>query len=205
MPSLVIPNIVLPSPSQAGPSPYPDLEELQRHSLEWLRSFGFLQQEDALQTYLKTNASEFIRWCYRGAGLEELFLCSDWFSWGFAHDYVFDDCEPGTEQKKNYQQLLALLQNPFAVPPQGQLAAALADILQRARTLTSPNWIRRTVQHFQDFVTSYFWKAENQAHQHIPDMATYIEMRRSCYGSIIDIDLIELALHMEIPADLYAS
>jgi len=201
---ITIPDIYCPFPSQISPH----LEHVQRHTLQWIQDFRLMQKEAALQHYLASNLSRFPCRVYPNATLEELCFIDNWVTWITLVDDWFDDSGLGTrpaDMYQLYQHLLAILQDPPLATPQGPLAEALADIWQRADSLTSSAWKRRFAQHHADFFAACRWDAENRAHKRIPDVRAYIENRRNSVANPMSFDLLDLSRHVEFPAEIYES
>jgi Terpene synthase family 2, C-terminal metal binding len=202
--SLMIPDIYCPFPSQI--SPY--LEQVREHTLEWVQRFRLIQREIARQYFLAIDISCFSCRVYPMASLEELFFINDWVGWITLFDDRFDDS--GLSARPDYmyqvhQHLLALLQDPPLVTPQGPVAEALSDVWQRADCLTSSTWKRRFAQHHADYFAACRWDAENRALQRVPDVHAYIENRRNSVANTISFDMFDLSEHIEFPTEVYES
>src|SRR5215472_13197620 len=87
MDRFVIPDIYCPFPSLISPH----LEHVQTHAQEWLNAIGLVPQGRAQSTFLTYEVPWMICGIYPNAGLEELFLCCDWYSWGFTYDDLCDN------------------------------------------------------------------------------------------------------------------
>ena len=73
---LKIPDIPCPFPSQISPH----LEQVRRHTLEWVQRFHLVQKKNALQNYLAANFAGFSCRVYSMGKLEELIFINDWVS-----------------------------------------------------------------------------------------------------------------------------
>jgi 5-epi-alpha-selinene synthase len=145
---------------------------------------------------------------YPSAGLEELFLCCDWYNWGFTYDDMCDNLEFSTQLYEFDQiqaHLLAVFQDSPLVSVREPVVAMLSDIWQRARQLTSATWQQRFARHHVEYFASLQQEFANRLHQQIPSMQAYIMNRRLTAASTVCLDLIELVHHIEIPVEVYES
>jgi 5-epi-alpha-selinene synthase len=199
MERFVIPDIFCPFPSQV--SPY--LEQVRQQAQEWIQEFRLIKGEIALRYYLTADFPLLTCRAHPRAGLEELFLCCNWYTWVFVFDDQFDDGVAGRQPESMrviYDHMLALLQDPASATPQGPAAESLANIWQRARRLMpSSVWQRRFIQHHADFFAACCRDAENRVNGHMLDLWDYIANRRNGGANPIVCDLIELAGHIQIP------
>jgi hypothetical protein len=194
--SITIPSIYCPFPSQISPH----LEDVQRHTRQWIQDFHLMQKEASLQHYLASDLSRFSCRVYPNATLEELCFIDNWVTWITLVDDWFDDSGLGRrpdDMSQLYQHLLAILQDPPIVTPEGPLAEALFDIWQRADRLASSAWKRRFAQHHADFFAACHWDAENRVYKRIPEMHAYIENRRNSVANPMSFDLLDLSRHVE--------
>ena len=201
---ITIPDIYCPFPSQISPH----LEHVCTHTLEWVQRFRLVQKEATLRYYLAADFSGFSCRVYPNGSLEELFFINDWVIWIMLFDDWFDDSGLGTQPAYMYQvhqHLLAILQDPPRVTPQGPVAEALFDIWQRADGLASSTWKKRFTQHHADYFAACRWDAENRAHKRVPDVHAYIENRRNSVANTISFDMFDLSQHIEFPAEIYES
>jgi 5-epi-alpha-selinene synthase len=209
MDHFVIPDIYCPFPSLISPH----LEQVQAHAQEWINAIGLVPQGTAQSSFLTYEVPWMICGVYPDAGLEELFLCSDWYSWGFTYDDLCDNSGPDTHELDLIQaHLLAVFQAspPASVqeaiaPTASPLVTALSDIWQQARQQTSTTWQRRFAYHHVEYFASLQQEAANRLHQQIPNVQAYIANRRLTAASTVCLDLIELVHHIEIPVEVYES
>ncbi len=202
--SIMIPDIYCPFPLHISSH----LERVRRHTLQWIQNFRLIQKETALQHYLASDLSGFSCSVYPNASLEELYFIDNWVTWISLIDDWFDDSGLGTEpanMHQVYQHLLAVLQDPPLVTPQGPLAEALSDIWRRADDLALPAWKRRFARHHADFFVACRWDAENRVHKRVPDVHAYIKNRRDSVANPMSFDLFDLSWHSEFPTEIYES
>lgn len=204
MEKVVIPGLY----SLFSPLISPHVELVRGRNLEWVKRLRLVEGETALQYYLAVDAAMYTCKVHPKAGLEELCLLCDWFSWYvILDDYVdeskfFREVEP---LQAFHDHLLSLLQDPPCLPPRGPLAEALFDCWQRTCLLTSSVWQMRFAQNLADWFASQRWEREVRTHRYPPGRDAYIQNRRKTIGFIMGSDFLELADHNEIPAEIYAS
>ena len=84
-------------------------------------------------------------------------------------------------------------------------SADLADTWSRIAPSMSRAWRRRFGRHVQEMNESWVWELPNAAANRIPDPIEYVEMRRRTGGVYWAADLVEHALGIEVPLEIYAS
>ena len=204
MTHFVIPDIYCPFPSLISPH----LEEVQAHAQKWLNTIGLVPRGIAQSTFLTCEVPWITCSIYPSAEPEELFLCCDWYNWGFTYDDLCDNVGLGRrlyELDQTQAHLLAIFQNSPPASTREPIVTALSDIWQRARQLTTATWQRRFALHHAEYFASLRQEAVNRLHQEIPSVQAHIDNRRSTSVSTVCLDLIELAQHIEIPVEVYES
>src|SRR5437667_4626739 len=84
---IVHPEISCPFPSQISPH----YETVKAHTLDWAQRLGLTPYQTALQYYQTADYPGLACRTYPRAGLEELFLVSDWLFLIFVFDDPFDE------------------------------------------------------------------------------------------------------------------
>jgi terpene synthase-like protein len=197
----VIPDIYCPFSSLISPH----LEAVRAHAREWLSVHAPVL---AQSPFLTSDVPWMVCGIYQSAGLEELCLCSDWYSWGFTFDDLCDNSGLGRRLDALEQiqaRFLAVLQEVPPVSIREPVVAMLYDIWQRARKRTSATWQQRFVYHHAEYFASLLLETTNRLEQHMPSLQAYIANRRLTAASTVCLDLIELVRHIEIPVEVYES
>jgi hypothetical protein len=197
----VIPDIYCPFPSQI--SPY--VEEVQMHSLWWVKHFRLVQREVAYRRFTTARFAWLASRVHPLAGLYELSLACDWFVCLFLFDDQFDESELGGQPERMQpilDHLLAVISKP-SVMPQGPIAEALADFWQRALSYTPEHWQKRFVYNLASYFDACRWEADNRVGERVPEVDIYMEKRWESGGMGVVFDLIDIAQHVDLPASVY--
>jgi 5-epi-alpha-selinene synthase len=133
---------------------------------------------------------------------DALQLVSDWYAWGFVHDDLCDETGLG----KNPAQMMALHARCVEILHGGtptrvdhRLTHGLWDLRKRLSTLASTIWMRRFTRSIKDYLDATVWEAINRVQGTIPDLETYLVMRRLTNALQTDTCLIELAEATHLP------
>jgi 5-epi-alpha-selinene synthase len=200
---IVLPEISCPFPSQISTH----YETVKAHTLDWALRLGLTPYQTALQYYHTADYPGLACRTYPRAGLEELFLASDWLFLIFVFDDPFDegafDNKP-QEMLAFHEHLLAVMHDSPLTTPRGPVAEAFSDIFRRAKSFASPTWLKRFQQHHAENFAAIRWQVANRERQHMPDLQAYLSNRVHAAGVLPPFDLIEIVQHREIPPEIYA-
>jgi hypothetical protein len=204
MERILLPAIYCPFP----PAINPLVEEVHKHSLEWVKRTGLIQKEVALQRFAAARFAWIAARAHPEATLDDLNLAADWQVWLFMFDDQFDDGAIGKEPERMspiLNDLLAMVMQPPLVAPERPVANALYDFWKRACSCTSRFWQARFTSHLADYFASYSWEALNRQANTIPSVKTYITNRRNSGSLATVFDLIDITQHVELPPHVYGS
>jgi len=200
-----IPEISCPFQSSLNPC----IQQVRSRMQEWLQRSHLVQDEAALQHYLeRVDVPSFACRFHSKATLEDMLLCSDWYSWAFVLDDLSDDGSLARQPEAMrlfHEHLLDVFHHPSLVSPQGPIAHSLLDFWQRLRQRTSAVWQKRFVQHHADYFAGQEQEAEHRRHNHAYDVSTYIENRRNSIGAYMCFDLLEVTQLVDISTEVYES
>lgn len=198
----------------------PNLDEARKHSKEWARQMGMLDELPGIPDGFIWNDHKFdvadVALCgaliHPKGSEHELNLTACWLVWGtYADDYfpaIYGNNRDivGAKVFNTRMSLFMPLDDstPPAVPT-NPVERGLADIWSRTAgpmSLTARTEFRRAIQ---DMTDSWVWELANQIQNRIPDPIDYIEMRRKTFGSDLTMSLSRLAQGGEIPMEIYYS
>lgn len=200
----LIPEIYCPFPSQISPQ----YEAVKAHTQEWVQLLGLTPHKAALDYYRVADYPGLACRTYPNAGLEELFLASDWHFLIFVYDDPFDEGEFDSRQQEMlafHKHVLAVMDTPFLTAPHGPVPTAFANLLQRASTSVSPAWLKRFARHHAEYFAAIRWQVANRERQCVPDPQAYLNNRVRAAGVLCSLDLIDIMQHREIPTEIYES
>ncbi|MEU8891474.1 hypothetical protein [Streptomyces sp. NPDC048442] len=215
---LNIPHIHAQFPPEL--SPYADRAEAGTRA--FVARFGLAPDEAARHHHERSLLGTLMGRAYPHAGPCELQLVTDWISCMLVLDDQFDETALGTDPvllRQVCDEVLGWLTadgsiddsadgsadgQPCGTPVHSAVAAfrpAYADLWRRTVPLTSAAWRTRLAGHIGAFFETCVWESENRLAERVPTLDEYIGMRGRALMPYLD--LIELTLHAEVPAEIY--
>ncbi|HLO49477.1 MAG TPA: family 2 encapsulin nanocompartment cargo protein terpene cyclase [Kamptonema sp.] len=198
----------------------PNLDAARKHSKEWARRMGMLDELPGIPDGFIWNDHKFdvadVALCgaliHPKGSEDELNLTACWLVWGtYADDYfpaIYGNNRDMVGAKVFNARLSAFMPLDDSTPPAvptNPVERGLADIWSRTAgplSLTARTEFRRAIQ---DMTESWLWELANQIQNRIPDPIDYIEMRRKTFGSDLTMSLSRLSQGGEIPMEIYYS
>ncbi|OJH40050.1 terpene synthase family protein [Cystobacter ferrugineus] len=185
----------------------PDIEQAQRHSLEWARQMGLATTDTAHRFLEKWNWGRLTGHCLptaRGANLD---LATDWMTWGFLYDDQF--AGPLGNQPDRVaritENMMGVLYGTSAAPREDACARGITDILQRLSSKMSPAWMARFRDDLKWFFIGVLRMTTFRNRLSQIDTRTAFEIRRLDISMDAVIDLIEVAEGFEVPEVLFGT
>ncbi len=195
-----IPEIYCPFPDEINPH----AEEVRAQSQEWAQELGMIDEPSQRIDTVSLLGCQL----HPQASLESMQLCSDWYSWVFAHDDDLDPTELGTNPEaveSFHEPLLAgLIEDSCGSHPEPRVKGFI-DIFQRASNQMPEELYTRFVEHHRDYFDGLRGEAHNRATNHIPDYHVFLPNRRRAAGVYPLLDLGELSSNICVPEDAYHS
>ncbi|WNG25444.1 terpene synthase [Cystobacter fuscus] len=185
----------------------PDIEQAQRHSIEWARQMGLATTDTAIRFLEAWNWGRLTGHCLptaRGANLD---LATDWMTWGFLYDDQF--AGPLGNQPARVaritENMIGALHATSATPGEDACARGITDILQRLSAKMSPAWMARFRDDLKWFFIGVLRMTTYRNHLSQIDTRTAFEIRRLDISMDAVIDLIEVAEGFEVPEALFGT
>jgi 5-epi-alpha-selinene synthase len=198
MKNLISTSLYCPFPSQINR--YAGI--LEGYALEWVLRFKLLANESSYQRFCKSRFFLLVASAYPHSNLEELKIANDWLSWVFIWD---DQCDL-SELKKQPEVLKTLHKRFIEILNGAELTSqdilfshALTDLRQRTLERGSIKWFRYFISCLEDYFQGCVWEATNRANGIIPDVESYIRLRRSSVGVYAVLALTEFCHQLIIP------
>jgi len=209
-----MPEFYMPWPARMNPH----VEEARVHAKAWARDMGMFdspQNADGSGTWESTFDSYdpglFVALTHPDAPVPELELLSDWYAWWF---YVYDffvlfGGYDGAGARECVPQLLALMPLDVTALPAGEPAnpveRGLADLWPRTVPTKSVEWRHRFSEHIRSLAEALMRERFNRLQDKSRVLAPveYIDTHRQAWGWSWKADLVEHALGIEIPSELY--
>ncbi|WP_433558373.1 terpene synthase family protein [Pseudonocardia xinjiangensis] len=130
---------------------------------------------------------------------EQLFLTSDWLSWGtYADDFyprVFGMSHDLAGAKLLTERLSAFMPLDLGATPEpvNAVERGLADLWPRTAESMAVPARRKFRADVERMTASWVWELQNRAVNRVPDPVDYVEMRRDTFGSDLTSSLRRLA------------
>ena len=210
---LPLPEIYMPYQFRTSPH----LEDARPREAEWGRQMGLFDSVPGLEIggvwdeerLLKIDLPHCAAMIHPDSNAEELYLSSDWLTWGtYGDDYfpaVFGASRNLAAAKACNDRLPAFMPLDLGPTPEptNPIERGLADLWQRTAEPMSMH-ARQQFRHTVEAMTaSWLWELDNQAQNRIPDPVDYVEMRRRTFGSDMTMSLARLAHTDVVPPEIY--
>lgn len=198
MNTLTIPELYCPFPSQVNK--YVDV--LEDYALEWVRRFDLLANESSYQRLIKSKFFLLAAGAYPYCELEELKIAIDWLNWVFIWDDQCDLSDLGKQPealRAFHERFLEILNGAETKITDVSLSYALYELRQRTLQAGSIEFFHRLVLGFEEWFHGYEQESSIRAKGIVPDINTYMRIRRSSVGVNIFITLTEFCNHLMIP------
>ncbi|MEH1821252.1 MAG: terpene synthase family protein [Nostoc sp.] len=198
MNQLTHPDLYYPFPSHINKY----IDVLEAHDLEWVLRFNLLANESSYQRFCKSKFFFLAASAYPDSNFEELKIAHDWLSWVFIWD---DQCDLSELKKqpeilKNFhKRYLEILNGAEVISQDTLFSHALIDLRKRTLQKASLKWFKHFVNYLEDYFCGCVQEANNRAKGIVPDVNTYIKIRRSSVGVYAVLALAEFCNQFMIP------
>ncbi|KAJ7512778.1 isoprenoid synthase domain-containing protein [Mycena galericulata] len=139
--------------------------------------------------------------CYPDAGCPQLRVCNDFLTYLFHLDNLSDDMDTrGTQSTADV--VLNSLYHPHTFRSSARVGKMTRDYYKRMVLTASPGTQQRFIETFDFFFQSVTQQALDRAAGVIPDLESYIALRRDTSGCKPSFVLIEYANNLDIPDEV---
>jgi hypothetical protein len=188
----------------------PETYRAEETTIEWLWRIGFLatpRQEAHLRSF------EF--GLYHGIATpdvehDRLVLGLMWFCWGSLADDQYDNYDWGERGGRLGGVVRAMQEivdgttsSDIGLP--NPVIAGFADFWPRLTAGLSGRGRRRIAEHFMDYMQAVAFQNTYHAAGQVPDMATFLTMRRHTIAMIFQADVLAVVCSLQIPDALWES
>ncbi|KAG6841093.1 hypothetical protein C0991_001900 [Blastosporella zonata] len=126
--------------------------------------------------------------CYPGAGYSQLRVCNDFLTYLFHLDNLSDDMDNrGTRSTADV--VLNSLYHPYTYHCPARVGKMTRDYYKRMINTASPGAQQRFIETFDFFFQSVTQQATDRANGVIPDLESYIALRRDTSGYANNLDI----------------
>jgi 5-epi-alpha-selinene synthase len=198
MQQLLSPALYCPFPSQINKH----IDVLEEYALEWVLRFNLLEDESTYKRFCKSKFFFLAASAYPYSNLEELKIAHDWLSWVFIWD---DQCDLSELKKqpeilnKFHQRYLEILNGAELNSQDTLFCRALIDLRERTLERASIKWFKYFISYLEDYFCGCVQEASNRAKGIVPDVDTYIKIRRSSVGVYAVLALSEFCNQFMMP------
>ncbi len=201
-----LPDFYMPYPLRLNPH----LASARRHNDAWAARMGF--HTEGVWTARHCSVMDFPL-CSAGIGpdgsAEELFLSSNWLTWGTYGDDYFPRAygrNVGAAQAA-VARLESFMPLDLGAPavPANALERGLADLWRRTAADLSPRGRADARTAVMRMLETWPWEQANQLQHRIPDPVDYVEMRRGTFGAELTMALSRLTREKDLPVEVFGS
>jgi avermitilol synthase len=185
----------------------PDIEQAQRHSVEWAREMGLATSDSAIRRLQAWNWGRLTGHCLPTARGADLDLATDWMTWGFLYDDQFAGPlgnQPG-QVLRITENMIDTLYSSLPEEQQNACTRGITDVLNRLSTKMSASWMARFRNHLKWFFIGVLRMSTFRNHLEQLDTRTAFDVRRLDVGMNAVVDLIEVAEGFEVPEAVYGT
>ncbi|HVV10282.1 terpene synthase family protein [Amycolatopsis sp.] len=210
---LPVPELYMPFPVRTSRL----LDAAREYSVGWAREMGFFDSLPGVEAggvwderrFVGIDLAHCASMIHADAGREQLYLSTDWLSWGTYGDDYYPLAFGGSRNLAAAKQLTDRLPAFMPLdagetpPPTNPVERGLADLWRRtAGPMAEPAraQLRAAVE---DMTQSWLWELLNQAQHRIPDPIDYAEMRRKTFGSDLTMSLGRLEVSAVVPPEVF--
>ncbi|MBB2913294.1 germacradienol/geosmin synthase [Streptosporangium becharense] len=211
MQAFTLPDFYIPHPARLNPN----LERSREHSTAWARRMGMLDaptpgggvvwDEEALA---RMDYALMCAYTHPDCDGPTLDLITDWYVWVFFFDdhflehFKYSRDLRGAKAYLDRLELFMTADGQTPPEPENAAEAGLKDLWERTVPEMSPQWRRRFVTSTHNLMVESMWELDNIDRGRVANPIEYVQMRRRVGGAPWSANLVEYAVHAEIPAGL---
>ncbi|AUS99218.1 terpene synthase [Nostoc sp. CENA543] len=196
--NITIPNLYSPFQHQFNPH----VEVLEATVFDWVLRFNLIADDSAFKRFSKAKFYLLIASCYPNCPLAELQIANDWLSWMMTWDDECDISHLSTQpevMERLHQRFIEVLNGAELTSEDSLRSHALADLRQRMFQREWAANFHYFVHSVEDYLHGCMQEAINRSQKNVPDIDTYIQLRRSTGAMEPLFELIEFTNHLTIP------
>ncbi|WP_194074707.1 isoafricanol synthase [Streptomyces barkulensis] len=185
----------------------PAVGKARLHTLRWLKDFGLLTGEAALEEYDALRLERAMARFYPRAAEEDLMLATDVNGWFFVFDDRLD--APLGRRPHEVTRLVERLtrvmdgREPPSGAPADPLAESFRDLWHRITQGMPPVWRERFRRHWHGYLLAHRREALNRSGDRLPTVEEFLTARRHTIGIQPCLDLAERCGHYTLPSALH--
>lgn len=205
MQAFTLPDFYMPYPARINPH----LERSREHSNAWAKRMGMLDapkpsggvvwDEDDLA---RMDYALMCAYTHPDCDGHDLDLITDWYVWVFFFDDHFLEHFKYSKDRagaKAYLDRLELFMSDDPPEPTNPAELGLKDLWERTVPAMSQGWRQRFITSTRNLMIESMWELDNIDRGRIANPIEYVQMRRRVGGAPWSANLVEYAVHAEIP------
>ncbi|MFJ4653616.1 germacradienol/geosmin synthase [Nocardia sp. NPDC088792] len=204
-----LPDFYMPYPARLNPH----LEAARAHTRDWAAQMGFFEPQEGRHIWDETDLERhdyglLCAYTHPDCDSAELNLITDWYVWVFYFDDHFLELFKKTKDSAGAREYLRRLRDFMPIDsidmpePTNPVERGLVDLWPRTVPEMSVDWRRRFAETTAALLEESRWELANITEDRVANPIEYIEMRRKVGGAPWSANLVEHAVHAEVPADL---
>ncbi|GAA3801279.1 germacradienol/geosmin synthase [Sphaerisporangium flaviroseum] len=214
MQAFTLPDFYLTYPARINPH----VERSREHSAAWARRMGMLDapkpgggvvwDDEALADMDYALMCAYTHPDCDGPTLD---LITDWYVWVFFFDdhfleqFKYSRDLPGAKAYLDRLKLFMTLEGEMPPEPANPAEAGLKDLWERTVPAMSGEWRRRFITSTNNLMVESMWELDNIDRGRVANPIEYVQMRRRVGGAPWSANLVEYAVHAEIPGAIAAT
>ncbi len=177
-------------------------DSVDTRTLAWADQFNLLPSESAVRRLRAARVGWLAAVLAPTVASHTLQLLSDWTFWAILWDDLCDHPQmqqPPVQVAQWSQTLLAILCGTQAPDPESPLACSIGDLRQRLLHAATPSHVDAFIATVDAFFAGCRWEVTNRSMGHMPDVATYLPMRRHASGMATALELVMCVEPIRVP------
>ncbi|KAG1731134.1 isoprenoid synthase domain-containing protein [Suillus lakei] len=183
-------------PLQQNPHCYP----VSRASEQWLLNSARLE-EPKVTAFMGLLAGELGAAIYPGADAFHLRVCADFLNWLFTMDDWLDECDVDGAMGMR-ECCISAFRDPINFQTDKLGGMMCKSYFSRFRETGGHGCTERFIHRMNLFFIAVAKQADDRTNGHVPDLETYIAMRRNTGGCLPCFTLIEYAAQIDLPDEV---
>jgi (+)-beta-caryophyllene/(+)-caryolan-1-ol synthase len=190
-----VPAVVMPQPGSSPNAAAPEAADALR---SWTERFGLLEDPPRRAILAEARPAHVAARLYPVAPPDALTLVAQWLTVNFLVDDLLDGEDDPESCAFLVDGLLGMLgSRPVASDP---LSAAVAGLWARTAAGRSADWRHAFRADYANWLGTYVREAVDRASGRVPPIDEYRRHRRLSSGMLVFVDLVEIAVGVELPA-----
>lgn len=140
-------------------------------------------------------------WCYPNAAFPQLRVCCDFMNWLFHLDNISDDMNDRGTVRTGVD-IMNTLYHPHSYSPMSRVGKMTKDFWKRLVVTGTPGMQQRFMETMDFFFQAVTQQAQDRENGVVPDLESYISMRRDTSGCKPCWALIEYAYNLDLPDEV---